>query len=157
MVWTHFLDMQSGGTQKEKWGDIYIEAPIKEASLVFYNRFGHSPYRVTCTCCGEDYSLNESKNLEQATGFSRGCAFVYKNAKGQEVERNDAYGYGFGKGLKRGFSGCYVERVDEKRGRPYLSLRDYVKSKGVKIIKRKDIKKSETVGELPTQGYIWYD
>lgn len=56
---TTFLDMHSGGSRKEEYGLIAIEAPRDEAELIFYNRFGHNPNRVTCTCCGPDYSISE--------------------------------------------------------------------------------------------------
>lgn len=75
-MWTQFLDMHSGGGQKEKFSHCYIEAPENEAKVIFYNRFGHSPERVSCTCCGEDYSISESETLEQASGYQRGCANV---------------------------------------------------------------------------------
>lgn len=65
-MWTRFYDMHSGGGAKEKWGIIYIEAPEQEAKVVFYNRFGHNPDRVTCTCCGNDYSISEYSSLEEA-------------------------------------------------------------------------------------------
>jgi hypothetical protein len=70
-MWTTFLDMHSGGDQKEKWGHIFIEAPEDEAQVIFYNRFGHNPNRVTCTCCGNDYSVDEHPTLEEATEFHR--------------------------------------------------------------------------------------
>lgn len=75
-TWTRFTDMQSGGGLKEKWQYIYIEAPEEEVIVIFYNRFGHNPRRVTCTCCGEDYSLSSSDDLAQLTGFDRGCDYV---------------------------------------------------------------------------------
>ena len=70
--WTHFWDMPSGGGCKEApYGHIFIEAPLEEAVRIFYNRFGHSPYRVSCTCCGEDYSVSEYDTLEEATAYQR--------------------------------------------------------------------------------------
>lgn len=77
MAWTQFWDMHSGGGTKEApYDKIYIEAPEAEACVIFYNRFGHSPARVTCTCCGEDYSTTEYKTLDEATAYQR-------NDKGQ--------------------------------------------------------------------------
>jgi len=70
-MWTRFMDMHSGGGLKEKWQFIYVEAPQAEAEVIFYNRFGHNPNRITCSCCGEDYSVSESETLEQATDFDR--------------------------------------------------------------------------------------
>jgi hypothetical protein len=65
------MDMHSGGNQKEKWSRIYIEAPKEEACVIFYNRFGHNPHRVTCTCCGEDYTVEEYDIIEEATSYDR--------------------------------------------------------------------------------------
>ena len=74
MPWTQFWDMCSGGRIKEPpYEKIYIEAPEETAILVFYNRFKHNPERITCTCCGEDYSITESKSFAQATAYNRGC------------------------------------------------------------------------------------
>ena len=69
MVWTAFFDTHSGGRAKEKAGIICIEAPIKEAKIIFYNRFGHSPDRITCTCCGPDYSISEHETFEEAAQY----------------------------------------------------------------------------------------
>lgn len=72
MTWTLFWDMHSGGGCKEPpYEKIYIEAPEDEARVIFYNRFSHSPDRVTCTCCGNDYSVSSSETLEEATEFHR--------------------------------------------------------------------------------------
>ncbi len=63
-IFTHFWDMHSGGSAKEPWEHILIEANEAEARVIFYNRFGHNPDRVTCTCCGSDYSVYELKYSE---------------------------------------------------------------------------------------------
>jgi hypothetical protein len=128
---TRFMDMSSGGGHKEDWGYIYIQAPEDEACIIFYNRFGHNPHRVTCTCCGDDYSISESINLEQATGYDRGCE--YEN-------------------------GGYVEKQATKYSyRKYIPLKEYLKSKDILVIYDKDIKNDERFGELPEQGYVWVD
>lgn len=72
MTWTHFWDMHSGGSQKEDYAHFFIEADEDEAVSVFYSRFGHSPNRVSCTCCGSDYSVTEYDSLEDATSYQRG-------------------------------------------------------------------------------------
>jgi hypothetical protein len=73
-MFTRFMDMHSGGRTKEPpFEYIYIEAGEEEAKVIFYNRFGHSAERVTCTCCGEDYSVSEAVSLEIASGYDRGC------------------------------------------------------------------------------------
>jgi hypothetical protein len=57
--WTRFFDMHSGGRAKEDFELIYIQAPQDQAEVIFYNKFGHNPNRITCSCCGEDYSVRE--------------------------------------------------------------------------------------------------
>lgn len=129
-MWTHFMDMHSGGGSKEKWQHIYIEADEKQAKVVFYNRFGHNPERVTCACCGDDYSISEYDSLEQATGYQRGCDYQ----DGNYVERQDGGGY-----------------------RPYQTLDAYLKTDSILVIYATDIKPEELIGEVPHQGYIWVD
>src|SRR5438093_12532542 len=75
MTWTRFMDMHSGGGLKLTWAYIYIEAPEKEARSVFYSRFGRTADNVTCDCCGEDYSVDESETVEQVTAFERRCRY----------------------------------------------------------------------------------
>lgn len=136
MVWTHFWDMHSGGGSKEKWEHIYIEAPIDEAKVIFYNRFGHNPERVSCTCCGSDYAIDEVATLAQATGYQRGCAASKRT----------------GKYLER------APRPGESSGTSsdgYEPMAKYILRKDVKVIFAKDIKKSERVGEVPEQGFVW--
>lgn len=127
------MDMHSGGGQKEPYAYIYIQAPIEEAKIIFHNRFGHNPYRVTCTCCGEDYSISESATLEQATAYERHCA--YESGVG------------------------YVERPDTSFGctRPVTPLVDYLESKDILVIYEGEIKPEERQGEIPAQGYVWID
>lgn len=71
-MWTQFMDMHSGGGCKETpYEYIYIEALREEAEVIFFNRFGHNPNRVTCTCCGEDYSISSHEDLIQLTDYNR--------------------------------------------------------------------------------------
>jgi hypothetical protein len=130
--WTQFWDMHSGGGLKEKpYSKIYIEAPMAEAVVIFYNRFGHNPNRVTCTCCGEDYSIEESDSLEQLTGYHRGC------------EHDDS-------------SGLYLEERSTKKYTPeYLTVEQYSKLPDILVIRDADIKPEEREGTLPAQGYVW--
>lgn len=132
MVWTSFWDMHSGGGQKEKWSKIFIEAPQAEAEVIFQNRFGHNPYRVTCTCCGDDYSVDEHETLEQATGYHRGCAYG-KDEKG------------------------YIEKPSGESWRKYMTLEEYFATEDALAIYEKDILPDERVGELREQGYVWMD
>lgn len=125
------MDMHSGGRSKERWEYIYIQAPEAQAKIVFYNRFGHSPDRVSCTCCGQDYSVNESPTLEEVTAYERGCAYENKE---------------------------WVEHGDEDRSwRPYQTIEQYRASGKHKFITADEITADERTGELPEQGYIWRD
>lgn len=128
-VWTRFMDVHSGGGLKEDFQYCLIEAPEEEAKIIFYNRFGHNPERVSCTCCGEDYSISESKSLEEATAYDRGCKWV-KNK--------------------------YVEEPDpETSYKEYQTVAQYLKNDDVKVIYAQDIKPEERVGEVPQEGYVW--
>jgi hypothetical protein len=134
--WTCFWDMHSGGGCKEPWSKIYIQAPKEEAIKVFYNRFGHNPYRVSCTCCGDDYSVSEEPDLFQATGYHRGCA------------DNDGKGDKF----------KYIESpAKDYRGEEFQTLSEYYMLPHVMMIFKDDIKDEERVGDVPEQGYVWRD
>ena len=133
--WTRFMDMHSGGSTKEaSYEYIYIEAPETEAITIFFNRFGHNPRRVTCTCCGDDYSIGEEESLQQATAFERGC--------------NDK-------------DGKYIEepRTSEYSDHVWTltTLEDYLKKETVLVIRKEDIKPEERKGSVPSQGYVWMD
>jgi hypothetical protein len=157
-MWTQFMDMHSGGGTKEPpYQYIYIEAPEDEARVIFYNRFGHNPECVTCTCCGDDYSITESKSLLQATGFERGCAYSYRDTKGREVSEEKAFVVG--KGVRRGYTHGYVERATEKYsfGNEYASLCDYKNRDDVLIIEASEIDPKHRIGAVPEQGYVWKD
>lgn len=96
---THFWDMHSGGSQKLDWDKIVIEAPQAEAEIVFYNRFNRNPNRVTCSCCGSDYSISEFDSLAEAENYQKGNSLL--------------------------------------------------------VIKSDEIKDSERVGDVPSEGYVW--
>lgn len=72
-TWTKFWDMHSGGGKEEDHNIIVIEAPQEEAELIFFNKFGHDPNCVTCTCCGPDYSISEYDSLEEAVAYHKEC------------------------------------------------------------------------------------
>lgn len=148
MTWTRFMDMHSGGRQKEDFSLAYIEAPEAEAKAIFYSRFGHNPERVTCTCCGDDYSIGEHETLERATASDRGCAWD----GGGYVERGDpARTYQTYVPLAEFVAGgvevnammCGVAANGEK-----------VKPK-IAVIRADEIKAEEREGEVPKQGYVW--
>ncbi len=152
-MWTQFWDMNSGGGLKEDWHYIYIEAPLEEAKVIFYNRFGHNPERVTCTCCSDDYSISEEETLEQITAFHRNCKYHgpprdkdglwgEHNRKGRYFEEEEVIPKGF------------VISHDLHWG-DYQTLDDYIGNDDVLVIYDKDIKKKERKGDIPEQGYVW--
>lgn len=158
-MWTQFMDMHSGGGLKEEpYGYIYIEAPEKEAKTIFYNRFGHNPERVTCTCCGNDYSINEKESLAQLTGFERNCrSLETPRGKNGLYKNNDPVIVAH----------LYLEENEQPpegyklsnypRFSKYQTLDQYLCNKDVLIIYTKDIKPNERMGEVPEQGYVWKD
>ena len=125
-MWTEFWDMHSGGSNKVKpYECIYIEAPFDEAKIIFQNRFGRNPRRVTCTCCGPDYEIQEYDTLEHATAYHRNCRW----------DRN------------------LNEYVEE--GEKYIPLEKYVQHEDVLIIRSEEIQSSEKIEELREEGYVW--
>jgi len=58
-MYTRFFDLCSGGSQKEDFSTLYVELDEDRAVEWFYEKYGHSPHNVTCTCCGSDYSVYE--------------------------------------------------------------------------------------------------
>lgn len=132
MAWTHFRDMHSGGGTKEgDYEHIFIEAPQDEAEVIFYNRFGHNPNRVSCACCGEDYSIRDYETLEEASAYHRGAEFV----NGQD-------------GPQQGVAYAWQN---------YVVLDDYVKHNDVLVIRSNEVTAKERKGKLPQQGWIWCD
>lgn len=167
-MWTRFMDMHSGGgTKEEPYQYIYIEAPDDEAIVIFYNRFGHNPNKVTCTCCGDDYSIDENESLEQVSAHERNCDYAYFNPKGEEVSQDKAWVRG--EGTVEGHTSRYVERqeqsnmrIREKCGTSdndswglYKTLEEYLKKPDVLVIYAKDIKDKERKGDVPEEGYVW--
>lgn len=148
------MDMHSGGGCKEPYQFILIEAPEAEAKVIFQNRFSHNPDRVTCTCCGGDYSIDDYESLEQATGFDRNAAFVYLNPAGEEVPLEQAWKAGVG--LINGCINKYVERKGHDFAE-YKTLEEFLKRPDVLVIKSQEIKPEERQGELRTSGYVWVD
>ena len=146
--------MHSGGGSKEPpYEKIYIEAPEDEAKVIFYNRFDHAPDRVSCTCCGEDYSVSEHETLERATAYERGCAWVYFRPNGTECDQSEAMR---GQKMRDGYSSGYAEREDTKWSwSKCLTLEDYLKKNDVLVIYAHEIKPEERVGEVPREGYVW--
>lgn len=153
-VWTEFWDMNSGGGRKEEWSRIYIEAPEKEARVIFYNRFGHSPDRVTCTCCGEDYSTS-SGSLTDVTGYHRNLPAIEPEG-GSDSQLPD----GVSDYLEPGEAvpeGCSIYNEPFRRGGVPISIEDYMRDPEVLFIRSEDILPEWRQGEVPEQGYVWVD
>ena len=150
-MWTRFMDMHSGGGLKESpYQYIYIEAPEDEAKIIFQNKFGHNPERVSCTCCGEDYSISESPSLAQATGFERNCRSLEtpKDAGGQYSQITDP-----------AFHEHYYLEQDELPPMSYkvsnsspgdqtIPLNDYLQQNTVLVIRASDIRSDERLAWL---------
>ena len=118
-----------GGTKEPPYEKIYIEAEEEEARVIFYNKFGHSADRISCTCCGADYSVSHEYSLDQLTAFHRNCDYD------QATE-------------------LYVERVKPSRGK-YQSPEEYAARDDVLIIPAVGITDSERKGGVPTEGWVW--
>lgn len=154
-MWTRFMDMHSGGRQKLDWAYIYIEAPDDTAKVIFYNRFGRNPERVTCTCCGEDYSISEESSLEQATGYERCCDYVYFDKDNKEHSQDEWYKLPISE--RKDWEGRYVERKNTRYSfsTEYKTIEEYIKNEDVLVIYEKDIKDEERYGDVPEEGYVW--
>jgi len=91
--WVQYHDMNSGGGRKEWFRYLLLEVPAESnegarrvADSVFYAAFGHSPERVSCTCCGEDYSIDVYSSLADATAYQRGLRCVIKKEGGRYID-----------------------------------------------------------------------
>jgi len=123
MPWTQFWDMHSGGGQKLDWAKIYIEAPEREAISVFYSRFGRNPNRVSCTCCGEDYSISESDTLEEATAYHR--TFEYGPKNGTVLTIEEYFDQAVKKGRETALA-IYAKDITENERHAYVPEEGYV-------------------------------
>lgn len=159
MTWTHFNDSHSGGGTKLDWEHIYIEAPEDEARTVFYNRFDRSPDRVTCTCCGPDYSVTEWPNLKVATGYERNC----RPLKTPRDENGR-----FMNNLPRLRENYYLEPDEEPpdgfqvdNSHPvfgeHIPLDEFVERDDVLVIRSEQIVDEERTGSVPKEGYVWVE
>lgn len=153
--WTQFWDMHSGGGLKEPYHFIFIEAPSDEAEVIFYNRFHHSPGRVSCTCCGADYSVTEYPTLGQATAYHRGCKSITYRVDGIDKYTKEP-----------ATESVAVEEPSDRsyEAAKYLPLDEWLEAHSepgnedsVLVIRKEDIKPEERRGEVPQQGYVWQD
>lgn len=190
--WTQFMDMHSGGGAKVwrrpdgsffdggRFTDanegtpieyIYIEAPEEEAVLIFYNRFGHSPSRVTCTCCGDDYSLSTEPTLARLTAYHRNCDNLEtpRGPDGRYVRPDDpwfdehyylepgeeAEAISRGYRVKMSIAREVGQRYPDSDFGKYITLDEYIAQPNVLVIRATDIKPEERTGDVPEQGYVW--
>lgn len=172
------MDMHSGGGLKEgNYTHIYIQAPEDEARVIFYNRFEHSPDRVTCTCCGSDYSVTSEDSIESLTSYYRNCGTEY-----YDVETEESYGQLSYKDIEIKYSPG-AKSVSTYRGREvgsriieeadlgsmqygaskeecearYRTLTAYLEEPNVLLVQEADILDSEREGVVPEQGFVWRD
>lgn len=180
MTWTQFWDMHSGGGTKEPpYEKIYIEAPKDEAISIFYARFGHNPERVSCTCCGDDYAIDEGTDLAQMTAYHRNCGTAWCfTDDGTEVtdfadlEWGEVVGMRQPDGTRVGGkceevdgNPTYQGRVVEERyvERPrwpdidpvVLSLEEFLAQETTLVIRANEIEDRERTVEVPVEGYVW--
>lgn len=159
MVWTQFHDMHSGGGQKLEWGQIFIEAPEAEAKVIFYNRFKRNPERVTCTCCGEDYSISEEPTLARATAYERGCRALKTPRVNGRYKKPDDPWFDEHYYLEEGEEPKPPYEVEDgplsKFRKPYLTVEQYIKSPGVLAIPASEIRDEWRSGYVPREGYVW--
>jgi len=128
MPWTQFWDMHSGGTAKEKWSQIFIEAEKEEAEVIFVKRFGHSPGAVACDCCGSNYSVMQYDTLKEATAHHRNCDYVKpagSRSEGHYIEKGEEIPSGW--------------EVREGYG-PYQTVEEYEARDDVLVIRVRQIK-----------------
>jgi len=133
--WVQFWDMHSGGGLKQPpYHYICIEAASQEeAEVIFQNRFGRNPRRVTCTCCGPDYSIEELEpTLEEATSYHRGCRIADPFVEGPAPAGEPC-----------------------SRGRKYVTLDEFRKREDVLVVFAGQVKPEERVGSLHEEGYVW--
>jgi hypothetical protein len=164
MVWTSFWDMHSGGQQKLDWHLIFIEGPQEDTEKVFSALFGRNPHRVTCTCCGEDYSVDESYDLKQASGYHRNCRSLItpKDPKTGLYRNNDPI-------IKKNLylddgekppTGYELSKRESWDTRKNILFKDFVKNPeliNAKVIYKKDYPKGWKTESLSPQGYVWVD
>jgi hypothetical protein len=156
-IWTRFMDMHSGGGEKNGYAYILIEAPQAEAEVIFYNRFDSNPNRVTCTCCGEDYSIGDG-TLQSVTGYDRNLRSV-EQKRDPVTLRYEPLPEGIPNYLEPGqdVPEGFTARSNRYGSQTEQTLAEYEQRTDVLFITADDIKPEERNGEVPEQGYVWQD
>jgi hypothetical protein len=175
-MWTHFWDMHSGGGTKvlrmpdgsftegsrfsqegQPVNHIYIQAPEDEAKVIFYNRFGHNPERVSCTCCGEDYSISSNEDLAQLTGYHRHCQWLSVEGEAGGGQYIESQSEDLRKYVTDGDDEQVWQAYLDSRGSAakYQTLEQYMNEPEVLFIPATHIKPEERRGSVPEQGYVW--
>lgn len=108
--WTLFSDAYAEGFLKFKHYEfIIVEGKVEEALSMFIDMTNVDPKKVTCTCCGQHYSIREYDSVFQATAFERGCR--YDNS------------------LQ-----CYVEEVSDFPIMEYATVENFINQDNVLVI-----------------------
>lgn len=159
MTWTRFMDMHSGGSQKEEaFSHLLIEASEDEAKRVFYARFGHNPERVTCTCCGEDYSIDEHLSVEAATAYDRGCPYL-EDERGLKARGERDFREGFylepGEEVPEGMRVSDLSSLRSSAPVPIDAFLADPQAHGYEIIRAIEIKPEERTVDVSEEGYVW--
>lgn len=160
--WTLFWDMHSSGTTKvPPFNKIYIQAPKDIAERVFQAKFGRNPHRITCSCCGADYDVEDYATLEEASAYHRNCPwaapnkpkdFASRSMQEQAVWNSTHQGRYLeaGEKLPRNW---VMDRYND--GKHAITLKEYLTHKDVKVIYANEITEEEKKTELHEEGYVW--
>jgi len=117
--------------------------------------------RVSCTCCGEDYSISSAEDFAQISGYHRGCqTLVHKTYRSGQNK-------GLVKPIPKSMQRYYEEREKPPKGwefdtkrifnNKYKTVLAYKRQKDVLVLSRHKIKSSERAGEVPNEGYVWVE
>jgi hypothetical protein len=133
--------MSSGGETKiPPYHYIYIEAPEGKAIKIFEKKFGRDPFNVTCSCCGEDYAVEEYPTLKQATGFHRNAPYTEtkKDKDGLYMNNNPNACLYLDKGEKPPEG--YKVAEDRFLHGKFVPLEEYIHQENVLVIRECDFK-----------------
>lgn len=162
MTITLFWDTHSHGTQKEKWSKIYIEAPEDIARKVFFAKFQHNADRVSCTCCGPDYSVSEDDTFAEASAYHRNVPHAY-NPKNKDEYGDIEPGESLPKGWVWGESTLIkakCQRFENGRFDDTMSVEYYLRNGDCLFIDKKEVEDIlSQVGQvdIPRQGWVWVE